>query len=239
VTTVSAPNPFTIEATQFAIGAKVNCRSGHCGKLTRVIIDPIRRTLTHLVVEPHLESLGRVGRLVPLSLVETSTPDTIELGCTQQEFDHLDPSQDADYFPTDGYAGSYYGGYSRGYGYGWGNASFWPYYGLGGYGYGWGPQTTTYEAIPRGEVTIRRGDPVHASDGEIGKVAGLVIGTPTGDVSHVLLQEGHLWGKKDVAIPIRAVKRVGSIVEVALSKQELADLPPIDIDHPEAPRLTP
>jgi len=61
---------------------------------------------------------------------------------------------------------------------------------------GLGPQATTYEAIPRGEVTIRRGDPVRATDGEIGRVAGLVIGTPTGEVTHVLLEEGHLWGKR-------------------------------------------
>jgi sporulation protein YlmC with PRC-barrel domain len=232
MTTLSAPNPAKTETTQFTIGAKVVCRSGHCGKLTRVIIDPISRTLTHLVVEPRNESLGR---LVPLHLVEASTGEQIDLGCTLKEFDALDPSQDTDYFPMDDYYGSYYGGYARGYGYG-GSASFWPYYGFGGlgYGWGWGPQATTYEAIPRGEVTIRRGDPVHATDGDVGRVAGLVIGTPTGEVTHVLLQEGHLWGKKDVAIPIRSVERVADVVNVALSKQELADLPSIDIDHPEA-----
>jgi hypothetical protein len=49
----------------------------------------------------------------------------------------------------------------------------------------------------------------------------------------VLLQEGHLWGKKDVAIPIRSVTRVGNLVEVALTKDELGDLPSVDIDHPE------
>jgi sporulation protein YlmC with PRC-barrel domain len=94
------------------------------------------------------------------------------------------------------------------------------------------------EAVPSGEVTIRRGDPVRATDGDIGRVAGLVIGSPTGGVTHVLLQGGHLWGKKDVAIPIRCVKRVSRIVEVALTKQQLGDLQSIDIDHPETHRLT-
>lgn len=60
-----------------------------------------------------------------------------------------------------------------------------------------------------------------------------MIGNPAGDVTHLLLQEGHLWGKKDVAIPIRSVKRVGGIAEVALTKHELGELPAIDIDHPE------
>jgi sporulation protein YlmC with PRC-barrel domain len=232
MTTLSAPSSDRTETTQFTIGAKVSCRSGACGKLTRVIIDPIWRKLTDIVVEPHNHELGR---LVPLHMVEAATPEQIDLACTLKEFDGLDPSQDTDYYPMDGYYGSYYGGYARGYGYGWGDASFWPYYGLGGlgYGWGWGPQATSYEAIPRGEVTIRRGDPVQATDGDIGRVAGLVIGTPTGDVTHVLLQEGHLWGKKDVAIPIRSVKRIAGVVEVALSKHELGELPAIDIDHPE------
>ena len=113
--------------------------------------------------------------------------------------------------------------------------SFWPYYGFGGsgYGYGWG-HSSSYEAVPRGEVTIRRGDSVRATDGEVGKIAGLVIGTPAGEITHVLLQEGHLWGKRDVSIPIHSVTRVGGVVEVNLSKHELAELPSIDIDHPEA-----
>lgn len=233
MTTLSAPNSDLTATTQFTIGAKVNCRNGPCGKLTRVIIDPISRTLTHIVVEPHHQELGR---LVPLKLVEEAAPQQLELGCTLKEFDGLDPSIDTDYFPMDDYYAPYYGGYARGYGYGWGDAYFWPYYGYGGQGYGWGwsPRSNTYDATPVGEVTIRRGDPVRATDGEIGKVAGLVIGTPTGEVTHVLLQEGHLWGKKDVAIPIRSVKRVTGVVEVSLSKHQLDELPSIDIDHPEA-----
>jgi hypothetical protein len=197
-----------------------------------VIIDPIQRTLTHIVVEPHH---GAPGHLVPLDLVAASTPDQIDLACTLDEFDRLDPSQDTDYFPMDGPYGSYYGGYGRGYGYPHGNAYFWPYYGFGGlgYGYGWGPSSVSYEATPIGEVTIRRGDPVHATDGDVGRIAGLVIGTPTGDVTHVLLQEGHLWGKRDVSIPIHSVTRVSGVVQVNLSKDELAELPAVDIDHPE------
>jgi sporulation protein YlmC with PRC-barrel domain len=236
MTTLSEPSAGPTQTTQFTIGASVNCRSGHCGKLTRVIIDPIARTLTHIVVEPHSQDRGR---LVPLSLVESVTPDQIDLACTREEFDRLDPSQDTDYFPMDDdYYGSYYGGYARGYGYTRDYTSFWPYYGYAGLGYGmgWGPSTVSYEAIPQGEVTVRRGDPVRATDGDIGKVAGLVVGDPSGGITHVLLQEGHLWGKKDVAIPIRSVTKVGGVVNVDLSKDQLGDLPAVDIDHPETHR---
>jgi sporulation protein YlmC with PRC-barrel domain len=224
----------TNETTQFTTGAQVSCKSGPCGKLTRVVIDPVKRTLTHLVVEPRH---GETGRLVPLKLVGHSSPDQIDLACTQQEFDALDASQETDYFPMDNPYGSYYGGYARGYGYGYGydDVRFWPYYGYGGYGYGYGrgPQQANYESIPAGEVTVRRGDPVHATNGDIGKVAGLVIGTPGGQVTHVLLQEGHFWGKKDVAIPIRSITRVSDVVQVALTKHEIGELSAVDIDHPE------
>ena len=221
-------------STFFTAGAEVSCSDEQpCGKLTRVIIDPIQRTLTHLVVEPRNEDRGR---LVPLNLVLTSTPEQIELGCTLHEFNQLEGAQETDYFPMDDRYGPYYAGYGHGYGYGYGNAYFLPYYAYGGMGYGqgWGRgSTTTYDAIPPGEVTIRRGDPVHATDGDIGHIAGLVIGTPAGEVTHVLLQEGHLWGKRDVSIPIGSVTRVGEVVEVNLTKHQLEELPDIDIDHPE------
>lgn len=232
MTTVTAPESVSQSETQFTIGAKVSCRSGKCGELTRVILDPIQRTLTHIVVEPSKDVRGRI---VPLSLVESSDSEQIDLACTFKEFEQLDPSQESDYFSNNDYYGSYYGGYARGFGYGYGGAYFWPYFGYGGLGYGngWGRYSNSYESIPSGEVTVRRDDPVRATDGEIGRIAGLVIGTPTGKVSHVLLQEGHLWGKRDVSIPIKSVTRVAGVVEVSLSKQEIEDLPAIDIDHPE------
>ena len=59
---------------------------------------------------------------------------------------------------------------------------------------------------------------VHASDGEIGKVEGLVVDPAHGHVTHVLLQEGHLWGRKQVAIPIGAVERLGEGIAVNLTK---------------------
>jgi len=233
----------SVDVAEFAIGAKVRASDETVGKLVRVVIDPIHRRLTHLVVEPHDEGLGR---LVPLNLVASSSSDEIVLSCTRATFLGLDPSRDTDYLPMNDFYGSYYRGYSRGFGYGYGGASYWPYYGLGGWGYGgWGSgygsagRGVSYDSTPKGEITIRRGDAVRALDGDIGHVAGLVIGTQGGDVTHLLLQEGHLWGKKDVAIPIRSVKRVAEVVEVSMTKKDLEALPAVDIDHPELVGPTP
>ena len=40
------------ETTQFTIGAEAHCTDGVCGEVSRVVVDPVAQTVTHLVVEP-------------------------------------------------------------------------------------------------------------------------------------------------------------------------------------------
>jgi len=96
-----------------------------------------------------------------------------------------------------------------------------------------GPETVTYDRVPAGEVEVRRGEHVHATDGAIGRVQGLVVDPSDHHVTHVLLDEGHLWGKKRVAIPIGAVTGASDGVRLSLTKDEVGDLPPIDLDPDE------
>jgi sporulation protein YlmC with PRC-barrel domain len=81
-------------------------------------------------------------------------------------------------------------------------------------------------------VAVRRGDQVHASDGDIGRVQGLVIDPRNHQVTHVLLKEGHVWGRKEVAIPIGAVTGVEDGIRLNITMQEVQNLPPVDVDHP-------
>jgi len=77
--------------------------------------------------------------------------------------------------------------------------------------------------------------PVHAADGKAGEVDGLVIDPATHQVTHVLLREGHLWGRKDVAVPMSAVKEFDSsdtdpdVLRLSLTRQEIGDLPPVPV----------
>ena len=99
----------------------------------------------------------------------------------------------------------------------------WPYWALA-------QIAVRHESVPLGEVEIRRGEHVHAPDGAIGRVQGLVVDPADQHVTHVLLQEGHLWGAKDVAIPISAVTGIdGAGVHVSTSKHAIADLPAIEL----------
>jgi len=45
-------------------------------------------------------------------------------------------------------------------------------------------------------------------------------------VTHVLLREGHLWGRKEVAIPVSAVAKVDHGIWLNLTKKQVEDLPP-------------
>jgi sporulation protein YlmC with PRC-barrel domain len=83
-----------------------------------------------------------------------------------------------------------------------------------------------------GDVEIRRGEHVLATDGEIGRVEGMLIDPGNDEITHVLLQEGHLWEEKEVAIPITAVTSVDDGIRLSLSKQQVKNLPSVPIDHP-------
>jgi len=45
-------------------------------------------------------------------------------------------------------------------------------------------------------------------------------------VTHVLLQEGHLWGRRDISIPACAVTKVENGIWLNLTKEQVEDLPP-------------
>jgi sporulation protein YlmC with PRC-barrel domain len=217
---------------QFTIGSEVACSDGVCGELRRVVVNPVARTLTHLVVEAtHRQGNGR---LVPIDLV-ASVAAEIQLRCTIAEFTALEDAEETRFLP--GARGDW--DYQQE------QMLSLPYYGLGtgtglGLGIGGmhvgdpnvGPETVITDRVPVGEVEVRRGDQVHGTDGTIGHIQGLVIDPNDHHVTHVLLEEGHLWGKKTIAIPINAVNDAKDGVRLNLTKDQVRDLPAVDVDLP-------
>jgi sporulation protein YlmC with PRC-barrel domain len=211
--------------TVFTIGVDATCTDGSCGQVSRVVVDPVARAVTHLVVEPTHRS--GLGKLVPLELVDATT-DEVRLRCTLGQFDRLDAAEETQFLPGSN------GGYG---GYGLGQAVAWPYFSRSSFGVVGGGISDAFDpvvrdTVPLGEVTVRRGEPVRATDGEIGRVQGLVIEPRNHHVTHVLLQEGHLWGRKEVAIPISAVTRVDRTIVLNITKHDVEELPAVDFDHP-------
>jgi sporulation protein YlmC with PRC-barrel domain len=200
------------KAETFKVGAHVDATDGRCGKLISVIFDPVADVLTHLVVQPRPDE--ELPRMVPVDLVVGAGDDVIRLSCNMQRFEQLDDAVDLQFLPA-----------SKGFDAG---AGARPYYSMG-LPLGHHPPPMSSVRVPLGEVAIRRGDAVHAKDGTIGKVEGLVIDPADHHVTHVLLQEGHLWGRKQVAIPIGAANREEDALRVDLTKAEIEALPPVDL----------
>jgi len=210
---------------EFTIGARASCSDGSCGEVRRLIIDPATTTVTHLVIQPGHRR--EAGRLVPVHLVDTSAGE-IRLRCTLAQFDQLDPAEEVDLIEgtmpgTDDFVG---GGLE----YGTSDTTYAP---VGGAAelIGVGPmpehpRTIIEDVVPVGETEVKPGDRVLAVDGEIGRVQGFIVNPGDGRVTHVLLQEGHLWGRKEVAIPIGAVTDASSEIRLNLTKEQVRDLPP-------------
>ena len=186
------------------MGAEASCSDGPGGKVIRVIVDPATGTVTHLVVEPRLRLSA--ARLVPVDLVDV-TADGIGLRCTVAEFGALAAAEETEL--VDGLTGGF---------------------GLAGLGAPMGASApvpvVVQDVVPRGEEAIGRGDPVHAVDGEIGRVEGVRVDLGSRRVTHVLLQEGHLWGRKEVVIPASAVTKVENGIWLNLTREQVEGLPP-------------
>lgn len=201
-------------SASFTIGVTARCSDGVCGRVTQVVLDPIDDRVTHVIVEP--EHRQGLGRLVPIELAEP-TSDDIDIKCTLAEFNNLKMAERVRFLAgLDGLKG-----------YEPDDLLLWPYFG------GNITEPEVVDILPAGEVAIQRGETVHASDGRIGEVEGMVVARSDHRASHIVLKTGHLFGRKDVAIPIGAVKAVSEQgITLSLSKHEVDVLPAVEFDRP-------
>lgn len=137
------------ESAEFILGSSVSCRDGLCGELTRIVVDPGPRTVTHLVVKP--PQRDEAARLVPVRLAAAGTA-AIDLRCSTSQFEGLQPAVETQTMP--GALGDLDNGQEH-------QLSA-PYYGRGGLGLamaigtglgsGTAPQRITTDRIPAGPV---------------------------------------------------------------------------------------
>lgn len=199
------------EGAPFTIGARARCSDGACGRVTQVVIDPVKKTVTHLIVEPdHREGLGR---LVPIDRVKGEDGEVV-IDANLSQFDSFHRAEETHFLP--GIEGEF-DTYDPE------QVLLWPYFG------GNTTVPVTVDALPPGEVAVRRGQEVQAGGGRVGEVEGLIVDPGHHRVTHLLLKEGHVFSHKDVAIPVSAVEKVeDDTVKVKLTKQEISALPAVD-----------
>jgi len=191
------------------------------GELADVIIDPVEKRVTHLVVKEHHEH-GE-SRLVAIDLaVPDEDEDELSLSCAAAEVRQLPNIEDFAYLRLGEPVVS-----DPDWDVGVTNVLALPYYdsALGPAGALDENVGVFYDRIPKGEVEIRRSSSVITADGEfVGEVDGFLV---EGDhITHFVLERGHLWGRRDVTVPIGSVTRVESdTVTVGLSKDQIGALP--------------
>jgi sporulation protein YlmC with PRC-barrel domain len=193
------------------VNAEVHCADGLCGRSTYIILNPVTRRVTHLVVKkkrfPHTEYL------VPIDYVVEATSQLIRLRCAGRELVTFEAFIETEFvssnFPE--YAGDPY--------------MTWPYV---------IPEAETlpleHERIPPGELAIRRGARVEATDGHVGRVDEFLVDPTNGYITHLVLREGHLWGQKDVTISVSQIDHIEEdSVYLKLDKHSIEMLPTIPV----------
>jgi sporulation protein YlmC with PRC-barrel domain len=209
------------------LGTAVRCTDGAYGELADVVIDPTRRRVTHLVVKPDRQEAAG-PRLVPVELASGGERE-IALSCTIADVNALDsvvelaflrlgeaPVDDPEWDVgiQDVLASPYYAGS-----------------GLGEMPAGFDVNTRiVYDRVPKGEVEVRRASAVYSSDEHhLGHVDGFVVDDDD-RISHVVLERGHLWGRREVTIPIGSVAEVANdVVTLSLSKDEVGELEAVHV----------
>ena len=205
------------------LGRRVRCTDDELGELTDLVVDPVKKRVTHLVVKSR-HGVGE-AHLVPIELAEAGEGTEILLTCALADARALPNAEEFAYLRL--------GEMPKGdpdWDVGVTTPLALPYYesaGLDGFPVGYGQDAgMVYDRVPKGEVEVRRSSSVMTTDGHyVGDVDGFLVDEED-QITHFVLERGHLWGRREVTVPIGAVAKVESdTVTVNLSSDEIGALP--------------
>jgi sporulation protein YlmC with PRC-barrel domain len=176
---------------EIPINANVFCSDGQCGHSLCVIIDPREERVTHVVVRenhfPHKEIL------VSTHMIEQANPETIKLKCNKKQLEGMQEFIDEEFVhfikPAILYQPNSY--------------IAWPIENSEEIS-----KLVKHENIPYGEMVIHKNSHVYATDGRIGQVDDFLVNPENELITHIVMREGHLWGQREIVIPISAIKHI-------------------------------
>jgi sporulation protein YlmC with PRC-barrel domain len=206
------------------LGSSVQCTDAAFGELADVIVDPISRRVTHLVVEPRGDH--QRARLVPIDRA-SAAGDGLALDCSTADVEALEPLHESAYLRAGELVVT-----DPDWDIGTQDVLALPIYQeLNGMGAAIDPDPhvmVSYDRIPKHEVEIRRASAVISTDGHhLGHVEGFLVGT--GETADIVLERGHLWGRREIVIPADAVERVqNDSINLSLTKEQVGEL---DVRH--------
>jgi hypothetical protein len=202
---------------EIPLNAQVECTDGICGRSVYVLINPVTEQVTHLIVKE--DSSTNTEYMVPVDIVADTIADTIQLSCSKAELEKMDPFIKTEFVEKK--APDRYINYSGGM-YSAGSYYYLPYV---------TPGTTVQvpvelRQIPPGELSIRRGTRVEATDGYVGQVDEFVVNPENCHITHLVMREGHVWGQKEVIIPLSAMGDTREdTVFLTLNQNQIESLP--------------
>ena len=200
--------------TEIPLNTNVQCNDSACGQSTSVIINPVTHKVTHIVVQD--ESLpDNPTRLVPIDKVAVTTQNQITLSCTRADVAKMQPFFVTRFVAQSGPGQAYSSGDAYSAQYVYNDTAY---------------DSVQEEQIPQGELAVYLGMQVKASNGKVGKLDELVLDPKSGDITHLTMREGHLWGKKDVTIPVSAVDFVDDeTIYLKIDKKAVKALPAVKV----------
>jgi sporulation protein YlmC with PRC-barrel domain len=198
---------------KFPLNVDVHCTDGHCGSSTHIILNPVTEQVSHIVVKED-QSPG-VERLVSVKLVANTAADVILLSCTKEIFVKLEPFNQPDFIYTDVPQHATDPSLTL----------LWPFV---------VPVKRIVDdkirRIPPGELAVRRGARVRAIDGWVGRVDEFIVGPVSGNITHLVLREGHPWKEKDVTIPVDQIDHIKEkTVYLKIDKNTIASMPSVAV----------
>ena len=202
---------------EIPLNTQVECTDGICGRSVYVLINPVTEQVTHLIVKEG--SSNTTEYMVSVDIVADTIADTIQLSCSKAELEKMDPFIKTEFVEEK--APDRYINYSGG------------MYSAGSYYYlSYVTSGTTVQVpvelrqLPPGELSIRRGTRVEATDGYVGQVDEFVVNPENCHITHLVMREGHVWGQKEVIIPLSAMGDThDDTVFLTLNQNQIESLP--------------
>jgi sporulation protein YlmC with PRC-barrel domain len=202
--------------TDIPINAKVECTDGALGKTINVIINPVTKKVTHIVVKDK-ELPDNATRIVPFSKVASATHAQISLNCSKAEVAGMPPFIESRVIQESVSGQAYSSGEAYVSQYVYNNTAY---------------DVLPEEQVPAGELAICSGMHVAASDGRVGRLDELVLDPKSGDITHLLMRKGHLWGKKDVGVPASAIDYIDAdTVHLNVDKAAVEAMPSVSVNR--------
>lgn len=202
------------EHTDIPLGKDVYCTDGLAGRSSHLILNPLSRRATHLVVRkrhfPHSD------HVVPMELVAESTGSLVRLRCSTHELTLLDPFTEIHFVEVDPLELDYP----------FDPLVMWPYFSLEEE-----LLPIDEDRVPPGELAVGRGTRVQDIGGEyVGRVDEFLVDPVDERITHLVVREGHPWNRKEVTIPVSQVARMAEeTVYLKLDRRQIAVMPAIPI----------